>query len=471
MASVSSTRSSDSYDVERAQVQDYHERDLDKLKSDEEKTLTAAKEEYQNRLKDLKDEANQEIRRLKEDSYDSQGRRLTNLERDNLNEKKRITEAYQSELSKEQDHGLERDRLYESKVRDALNTANEQNLSKIKTQKAEYIQLAEDQKAESSRAKKYFESELTQEKNKDKKNSEQLIQVSDKNQERALSERSQKYDDYIKENHKNTQFALQEKDQEIAELKNNTDPNKVSPEARKKVEEAYRQRFNRDLNEEKRINVANTESLKSGNANYEQSLRDSYSEKFNEMSKDLRSRYVAEKGAIARSYQDLESQSDVNQKYLVDRQVDQSQRTYQKNATELSLQNERNQERLKDQRESLIEDKYKAKEEFETKQKTQEREWGYKLTDTRREYEKKILDQKDLHEKEMEQVKFDFDKKLQEQQRTSKRLLEDRIKAYEAQLSTQESMHKEQGRLLTEHYDEELDKMKRTNARITQAKS
>jgi hypothetical protein len=471
MASVSSTRSNDSYEAERASTSEKHERNLEKLKEDEEKTLLAAKQEYQERLKDLKKEANEEVRKLKEDSYDSHGRRFANLERDNIQEKGRLVDAYEAALAKSLNRNQEQENVYEDKLGTALNDANERSRAQVQTQKAEFVRMAEEKRMETEQTKKYLEGEIAKERMKSEKNTTQVIQENNTAIEKAMHAKNEKYNEYLKENHHRNQLMMEAKDKELMALKHTDDPTKVSPEARKKVEDAYYQRFSKDLAEERRVNAANTEALKNRNSNYQQNIRDGYSKRFGEMSQDLRERHLVEKQTLVKGYDDLENFSEQTKMSMQDRHQDQAKRTYQKHSSEMSLQEERSRERLKDQRAVLIDDKLKTKAELESKQRAQEREVNYKLTDLRRSYEKKILDQKDLHEKEMSTAKFEFDKRLQEQQRSSKKLLEERVKAYEAQLSQQESMSKEHSRLLTEHFEEELDKLKRTNARITQTKS
>ena len=266
-------------------------------------------------------------------------------------------------------------------------------------------------------------------------------------------------------------MALAEKDQELNQLKNNTDPSKISPEARRKIEDIYNKRFQQQVAEERKSTAANLEAMRDQNQDVQQKVRDQYSQKFNELNKDLRGKYNIEKQMLVSGYHDLEAHSEALEKSLYDKQSNQSLRSSQKQAMELDLQERRNQERLTAQRENMVEERQNDKMDSQAKQRNVEREMSYKLSDIRRDYEKKIVDLKDEYEREKQYSKFDFDKKYQDQQRESKRILDDRIKAYEAQLKQQEAVHKERDRLLTEHYEEELDKMKRTNARITQAKS
>lgn len=471
MASVSYTRSNDSYEAERASTAEKHERNLEKMKSDEEKTLTAAKEEYEERLRELRSEANEEIRKLKEDSYDSQGRRFTNMERENIQEKRRLTDAYEAALQKSQELNQNQEKVYESKLDTALSDANERTRSQVQTQKKEFIKMAEDKRKETDMTKRYLEGEIAKERLKSEKNTTQVIQDNNLAIEKAVHARSQMYDQRLKENNQRNKILMDEKEKELTELKYTDDPNKVSPEARKKVEDHYRLRFEKDLAEERRVSAANAEALKNRSTDFQRNVQDEYSQRYNEMSRDLRQRHLVEKQSLVKGYNDLEDLSEQTKMSMQDRFQDQAMRNYQKHSNELSLQEEKSRERLREQRETLLDDKLKDKEEIENKHRIQEREWNYKFADMRRSYEKKILDQKDAHEQAMSLAKLEFDKKLQEQQRSSKRLLDDRVKAYEMQLSQQESMAKESNRLLTEHFEEEIDKLKRTNARITQAKS
>ncbi len=470
MASVSSTRSNDSYDAEWASVQDKHERALTKAKSEEEKALTEAKEDYQNRLKDLRNEATEQVRRVKDESYNAQGR-LAGMERENIHDRERITSAYGAALDKEVSNRQNQDKAYELKIDSVRSDANQRTESQVSAQKSEFLKISDDQRQQTESEIKYIEAQLAQEKINHLKSSEQLVHQNQRSTEEALNKRTENYEGFIKENDKNTKQKLEEMKKEIAELKSTDDPDKVSLQVKNKIEGTYQKKFNDELNEEKRVDAVNTTALKDQNINYQQKVRDGYAEKYNDLSKSLHEHHKAEKQVLVRGYQDLEASSELTQKKLEDRHVDFTQRTYQKHAAELSLQEQRNQEQIKDQRATLMDERFKDKDELESKQRDAERNFNYKLTDTRREYEKKILDQKDLHDKETEQTKFEFDKKLQEQQRVSKRTLDDRVRAYEAQLKTQDSMFKEHDRLLTEHYEEELDKLKRTNARITQAKS
>jgi hypothetical protein len=471
MASVSNTRSSDSYDAEWANVQERHERNLAKQKEDEESALAEAKAEYQQKLKDLRQEANENVRKLKEDTYDSHGRRFANMEREHLEEKHRITNAYQTSLNKEEQNRQEQVRLYEAKVDQALSEANERTTSQVKTQKNEFVKLAEAKREEADQAKKYYESEIAKERVKSQKSTEQIVKENSVETEKAMSVNNEKVREYLQENRNRNQEALAEKDQELNELKNNADPNKVAPEARRKIEDVYNKRFEKQVSEERKSNAANLAAMRNQNQDVQQKVRDQYSQKFNELNKDLREKYNVEKQVLVSGYRDLEAHSETLQKNLQDKQSNQALRTSQKQALEMDLQERRNQERLTAQRENMVEERHNDQMESESKQRNVEREMGYKLSDIRRDYEKKIVDIKDEHEREKQYSKFEFDKKYQEQQRESKRILDDRIKAYEAQLKQQEVVHKERDRLLTEHYEEELDKMKRTNARITQAKS
>ncbi len=444
---------------------------MDKVKEDEEKTLIAAKEEYQTRLRQLKEEANEEIRKLKEDSYDSQGRRFTNMERDNLVEKKRITDSYEAVLTKEQEQKAEREKLYSNKLEGVLASTNEQSNHQIEAQKADFARITQENRAEAERTKKTYEAEVTKERMSSQKNAEHIAELSNSNTEKTIKDKSEKYDQYIRENRKKTDMEMAQRDHEITDLKTTDDPRKVSPRAKDRLEQAYRQRFNQDLAEEKRVNELNMAALKNQTTSSQQSTRDLYAKNFHEMSNDLRMRHQTEKQALVQGYSELDARSQYQQKTMDERFRDHSQKSYQQHAEEMSLHEEKTQERLKDQRYSLLDDKFREKDELETKQRIEDREWRFKLTDTKREYEKKLVDQKELHEKEMSQAKFEFDKKLQEQQRTAKRYYDERVRAYEDQLKQQESMHKAKDRLLAEHYEEELDSIKRTNARITQAKS
>ncbi len=468
---MNSTRSSESYDAERASVAEKHERSMNKAKEDEEKTLTSAKKEYQERLKELKEEANAEVRKLKEDSYDSSGKRFTTLERENLEEKRRLTDAYEAALAKAHQSREEQEDVYEEKLDRALNDASDRTRSQVQTQKKEFSRIAEENRREANEAKKVYEAEIAKEKVRSQRGTEQIVADNNASTNKAMAAHSAMYDEYLKENQKHQKAALTEKNREIQELKNTGDVKKISPEARRKIEETYQARFQTDLQAERASNAATVAAMRNRDQKYQQDLRDGYANKFHELGKDVREQNLAEKTALVSGYKELESRSENTKQLMQDKQVDQSKRSYQKHAGELTLQQKRNSEQLKEQRASLLDEKFKEKIELENKQRATERELGYKLTDTRRDFEKKLVEQKDQHEQEMSFAKFEFDKKLQDQQRTAKRLLDDRVRAYETQIKTMESQHKEHKRLLTEHYEEELDSMKRTNARITQTKS
>ena len=340
MASVSSTRSNDSYDAEWASVQDKHERALTKAKSDEEKALTEAKEDYQNRLKDLRNEATEQVRRVKDESYNAQGR-LAGMERENIHDRERITSAYGAALDKEVSNRQNQDKAYELKIDSVRSDANQRTESQVSAQKSEFLKISDDQRQQTESEIKYIEAQLAQEKINHLKSSEQLVQQNQRSTEEALNKRTENYEGFIKENDKNTKQKLEEMKKEIAELKSTDDPDKVSLQVKNKIEGTYQKKFNDELNEEKRVDAVNTTALKDQNINFQQKVRDGYAEKYNDLSKSLHEHHKAEKQVLVRGYQDLEASSELTQKKLEDRHVDYSQRTYQKHAAEMSLQEQR----------------------------------------------------------------------------------------------------------------------------------
>jgi hypothetical protein len=470
MSSVSSVQYGNSYDTDRA-VQDEHERDLDKTRSEEEKSITQAKEEYNERLLTLKKEATDDVRRLKEDQYNSQGKQFSTIERDNLEEKKRITEAFEASLIKEKAGRQESENKLNDRVSKIANDAHAQTSAQVQQVKSEFTHQQDDRLKEANQNSKVLAMELANEKYRNASATGKIVKQSNEQQDRAIGERSRVYDDYIQQNRRTNNQTLSEKDQEISQLKNNTDPNKVSPAAKSKIEQIYQQKFQQDLNEERAVNAKNMEGLKNQSLYAQDDVREGYANKFNEMSKELRQRHAVEKHELVTGYNDLESHADMTQRNLENKAQAQSQRMYQQHTNEMSLQQKRYDEQIKGQQETLTDEKLRVKDDLETQQREQERSWTFKMNDTRRDYEKKLLDQQDVHERELSDAKFDFDKKLQEQTRKSKMSMDERVKAYEAQIRQQEAVFKEKERFLTEHYEEEFDKMKRNNAHLSEKKS
>ena len=470
MASVGSTQDSNRYESERL-AQESVDRTFDKARDDDEKELAYVKEEYQTKIKDLKNQANEDVRRLKEDMYDSQGRKLSSMERDQLTEKKRIVHAYETALTKSDDKQQDLKKHYEARLSTALTDAHEQATRQMEAQQLEYSKMAQDRAVDSSVDKKSLADELAYEKHHNMQTTEHLVTLNDRDRENALAARSQVYDDYLKESHRNQRYAISQKDQEINDLRSTTDPFKISPEARRKIEDQYQSQFSKSLAVEKDVSDKNVDALKVQNQNFQQSSREAYQEKFAELSKNLRQNSALNNHGIAQGYAELKANSEMMKDNYEQKQKNQSARAYQQSTSQLEMQQKRSNEQLKVQQESLTDQRYKEMDTLEMKQRDQDRDWTFKLNDTRRGYEKKLTDQQDYHERAFSEAKFEFDKKLQEHDRQAKSLLDEFTKGHESQLKQQEEVFKQKERFLTEHFEEELDKVKRNNARNSEKKS
>ena len=420
---------------------------------------------------EIKKQAAEEVRKLKEESYDSLGRRYSDFEREGISERKRLAEAHRGELESITKEKNAREVYHSEKVQDVISTSNQKNIEMLSGQKEEFARTSAEQKRDADALKKYYETELSNEKYKNNRTTQKLVTENNSQSDRAINEQAKQYNEYIRKNREETQVKLNQKDDEIKKLSNVSDPTQVSLEARKKIDDYHYQRSSAELAEVNQRNQATVDALRDQNGKIVEQLHSENSGRLHELNRDLRTQYQSEKRGLERSYLDLESRAEMTESNLRAKHGDQQQRQYQKHAIEINQQEERHQESLKDQKAVLTEEKYREQEEVENKRRSSEREMTYKLNDTRREFEKKILDQQADHDREMQQVKFDFDKKLHEQERSSKRLLDERVKAYEFQLSHQEMLGKEQKRLLTEHYEEELDKVKRNHALISKSKS
>jgi len=466
MTSINSIRSSDGFSKDG----DDEDRNIERVTSDSEAALAEAKEDYQKHLQQLRAEATDEVRRVKEETYDAQGKRFKGIEKDNLESQKRISDDYAKELAKEQHNRNELDKTYAKRLDSTLTKAAEKGENQTRALKEQFVELSSERQKQSEAEKAYLSAALVDEKYRNQKSTGNLILKSDLDRNKAIDDRTRVYNQYILESEKNHRDALSEKHQELLALKNTGDINNISPLARKKIEDADYQKFNHDLNFEREVNAKTIDAMKNQNQTYQQDVRDSYQNKFYETTKDLRQRNQVEKDSLAGGYRDLEMQSQLTQKNLEDKQAAMSQRFYQQHTSEMDLAQKKNDEKLRGTQDYLTDEKLKVKEDLELKQREHDRDWTFKVNDTRREYEKKIQEQEDTHKREMETAQFENDKKLQEQGRQAKLLLGDRVKAYEAQIRQQEQIFKEKERFLTEHYEEELDKVKR-NARISEKKS
>jgi hypothetical protein len=471
MSSVGSTRSNDSYELEKSQLKEVHARDLKEVQSEYDEELTNAKKEYSERLVEIRKKAAEEVRKLKDESYDSLGRRYGEMERDGIRERKHLSDVHQSELKAMKKERDSREEYHHDRMNRATVASDEKTNTMLTDQKEEFRQISSQMRQDQEATRKYYEAELSNEKYRNNRSSERLVKESGNQTDRALSEQAKKYDEYVARNSEKTKYEMDEKEAEILDLKTNSDPNRISLEARRRIDEAH---FRRQASEMAKVNESNrstVDALKEQNGKIVQDLHVENSKRLHEANRELRSQHQAERSMIERNYRDLESRAEVGEANLRARQADQESRTYQKHAVEISKQEERHHESLKDQKAVLLDAKARERQDLEFQQRAERREFSTQLNETRREDEKKLLDQKAEHERELQSVKFENDKKLHEQERVAKRSLDERIRAYEFQLKHQESVNKEQKRLLTEHYEEELDKLNRNHALISQKKS
>lgn len=133
-------RMQESFDAERAQAKDNHERDIQSIKEDYNDDAKRVKNEYQERLVSEKESAREEVQKLKNDLYDAQGKRSTQQSVERLREQKELVQ-YKQDIEKEAQRQIQRSDEYSNhRAIEAAKRQDEQIGNALEMQKRSHVE-------------------------------------------------------------------------------------------------------------------------------------------------------------------------------------------------------------------------------------------------------------------------------------------------------------------------------------------
>jgi hypothetical protein len=439
-----------------------------------EEALAAQKRSHLDEINQLNDEMEiykNHAHDINHEKAEARQETIQGFEAERLHDRDRVVQAYEQRINRLKEKGDEREHFYTRQLNDSTIEANERAKGQIRTQKDEFTRIDLNRRAEAKRLENYYEDQVKNERIKNARSENTLIQQSDEDRNRVVADKDQTYRSYIQQTSDVHRGELAARDAEISKLKTTGDVQKVSPFVVQKIRDEGERRHYANLKEEQNTNTKNVEALKKRDADERREIRDSNDQRYTNWNRTQQQQRDLEKRQFLVGYEDLKQTREEEQRQLRSQFTDQRERTHTQHAQDLDLQQRKFKDDLEVQRASMIDSKNNLVENLEDRQRGENREWFVRMNQLRRDYDRKFMDEHDQNERLVSELKFSFDKKLQDMDRLSKKALDDRVKSYEHQISQQEVAFKERERFLTEHYEEELDSMRRTNARLIQKKS
>jgi hypothetical protein len=316
-----------------------------------------------------------------------------------------------------------------------------------------------------------LQDQLKSERVRSESRSKQVVVRSQEDTSRALKDKDQAYLGFLKDNAKRVNSELKAREDVIRDLSTTMDPRRVSPALVEKLRMGEVVRYEEKLGKLRESSAAQLGAIRERDHAERAAIRDRYEEMARTMGREILKGSDSEKRELYMAYQDM---SDLHSSKLQDiegRARDAVGKLHQEQEMDLVHQEKRNHMALREQRDSLKQEKDREVEDLKLEAHLKDREWAIRANDQRRDLEKKLNFERDTREREVAELKSEFQKKIHDQERNAQRIVEEKDRSLDHQLKQQELAHKEKERFLVEHYEEELDRMKRTNAQLIAKKS
>ena len=140
----STQRLKDSYDADRASMEENHENEIKQLKASYESEIEESRKDLNNQIAKERASARDEIQKLKDELYDSKGKKSAIAAREELEQKKELS-RYQEQTQKDADHRVEAARDYATqKIVEADERTDHKVEDAVNAQKKAYSQQIHD---------------------------------------------------------------------------------------------------------------------------------------------------------------------------------------------------------------------------------------------------------------------------------------------------------------------------------------
>ncbi len=266
-----------------------------------------------------------------------------------------------------------------------------------------------------------------------------------------------------------TQIKILEKD--LTKIKDTRDISNVPPA----VEDAVMARIGKTVFEEAETDKARRQgAIDSVQENYAQRLQDTIEE-----SKGNETKTIKEQ-TFMRDQDRNKFVAFVNEsEYSTKKKIEDQEQSHEREVRNLnrnqnktvSLQRNRYEGLLDDQRTTVQNELNALKQESEFNRTMSTRLANAKLNDTIRTYEQKMSEQRDQFELAIEELKSQSDRKVREQDRAQKLEMETQKRGFDQRVAQLIQQNEEREKSIREQYEETLTKVKRSNERLIRQKS
>jgi hypothetical protein len=439
-----------------------------------EEALAAQRRSHSEEMKPLNEELQvyrNEGRDVEKEKARARQETISEYEKAHLTEKQRISDSYEHQFGRMREREDQQKSLMERKVSEQSLKSDSRSKELIRVQRDAYANREQDLRDDQRRMEQNYKERIMDLQARNEKGERDLIRQNQEQTDEALSAKDQAYQDYLEQKNLRVGHELNEKDAKIRDLQTTQDPFKVSAGVVNRIHKIEEKRYLAQMNQERDSHARSLEAARSRDASDRDEMRARFEKEAAEMNRSVRKESDLQKRGLIEAFQDLKDGSERQIAQANGRSQDRAEKLHNQHALDLVSEQRRSQDALAEQREQLHIEKDRAMDDLADGNRTKNREWEFKIHDTRREFESKLNQEREDHEKQLALVRYENDKKLRDSERNSKRLLEEKIRSYEHQLKQREAAFHERERFLTEHYDEELDRMKTTNAHLISKKS
>jgi hypothetical protein len=459
-------------------VQKYSESKFERLAKENaeliEEALNAQKQSTREEMKPVYQELElyrNEGRDLSSERAKAREEVISNYEGDHLAEKQNIVGSYEKMLDSMRNKEQQTRDLYDRKLMTSGIAAEARVKKLTQDQKSEFSGEAQKMRKEAQQTEAFYREELARERSQSSRSQNQLIQQSQQDTEKALSEKDRAYVKYLQANAKRVNSELDARERVIQDLSTTQDPRKVSPGVVSRIQNREEARYYENLEKIRENHKQNLNAIRDQDQEARRELTARYEDQTRTLARDFKRENDLGKRGMMDVYLDLKEQGEAKVGNLENQAKQTVTRLQTDQARALGVEQKRTRIALSEQRDSLKEEKEHALIDAAQNQRLQDREWFMKLNGQRRDFDRKIAQIQDEHVREIADLKLEGDRKLHEQDRSMKRIIEEKDRNLNYQIKQQEVAFKEKERFLVEHYEEELDKMKHTNAQLVTKKS
>jgi hypothetical protein len=422
-----------------------------------EEALAAQQKSHQREVSELQNELSEyrnSGRDVEREAAEARQRVVQESEGQTVDERNRIVDAYERTIRKLSQKQDELGEHYNQRLSEQSFAARENARTQVRAQKDEFTKIDHDRQKRIDLLEQHFDQEVKNERTRNDRTTNTLISQSSNEKEKALQNKDQTYQSFLKENKTRTDTERTALEQEVRTLKTTGDATKVSPFVVDKIHKNAEERYYQALKSETEVNAANLSAARARDADDRQALQTRYAEAFQNHARESQRGQDVEKRQFLSAYDDLQHLREDEKRDFQTRYSSTVERAENKRALESTVEQKRRRDELDEQRELLRGEKVRAEEELLLRNKSETREWASRYHELRRDFERQLGEIQDAHDIKVTEMRYDFDKKLRDSDRKSTRALDDRVKMYEHQIKQQELAFKEKERFLTEQYEE-----------------